>query len=221
MPAPISLPLRRAMWRRWQSGKSVGDIAQALGLHPRSVRQLLHNWIQQTQPVLAPAYRAGNRTRSAPVQQLHDHALAMRQEHPSWGAGLIRVLLGQQFPSATLPTERTLQRWFHQAGLGPAPKGRRPASNVTRAQRPHEVWQVDAKEQVRLSSGQRVSWLRVVDECSGAVLATVVFPPRELVEGSGHRRPNRAAPRFRALGSAAGGARGQWRPVGFGRGFAA
>jgi hypothetical protein len=37
---------------------------------------------------------------------------------------------------------------------------------------------VDAAEQVPLRSGRRVCWLRIVDECSGAVLETVVFPPR-------------------------------------------
>ena len=70
-----------------------------------------------------------------------------------------------------------MQRWFHQAGLGPAPKGRRPALNPPRARQPHDVWQVDAKERILLQSGQRVSWLRIVDECSGAVLWTVVCPP--------------------------------------------
>jgi len=61
---------------------------------------------------------------------------------------------------------------------GPEPglTGRRPAIATLRAARPHQVWQIDAAEQVGLRSGQRVSWLRVVDECSGAVLRTVVFP---------------------------------------------
>src|SRR5205814_1983882 len=60
--------------------------------------------------------------------------------------------------------------------LNPAPTGRRSAGESLRAQRPHETWQIDAAELVRLRSGERVSWLRIVDECSGAVLWTVVFP---------------------------------------------
>jgi transposase len=183
MPAPIPLPLRQAIARRHRRGHTAATIAQALGLRPHTVRQLLRRWRQHPDPLLAPAYRYGERPRSPAAQQLHEHALDLRREHPSWGAGLIRVWLGQQDPSRPVPTERTLQRWFHHAGLGPAPKGRRPAANPARARQPHDVWQIDAKELVRLHSGQRVSWLGVVDECSGAVLGTAVFPLRAVAEG--------------------------------------
>jgi hypothetical protein len=36
---------------------------------------------------------------------------------------------------------------------------------------------MDAVEQLRLGSKQGVSWLRLVDEYSGAFLGTTVFPP--------------------------------------------
>ena len=221
MPAPTPLPLRQAIVRRHRRGETATAIAQALGLPPRTVRQLLRRWRPQVAPVLAPAYRHGPRPRLADAQQVHDQALALRREHPTWGAGLIRVFLGRHFPPAQLPAERTLQRWFHQAGLGPAPKGRRPAGNVARARRPHDVWQIDAKECVRLLSGQRVCWLRVVDECSGAVLWTAVFPPRALAEGLGGGRAGRAATGLRPLGSAGHHPRGQRRSLGFGGRLAA
>ena len=44
-----------------------------------------------------------------------------------------------------------------------------------RADQPHQVWQMDATEQIPLRSGQRVSWLRLVDEASGAALFSQVF----------------------------------------------
>ncbi len=102
--------------------------------------------------------------------------MSLRREHPSWGALLIRVFLKQHWPKQRLPSERTLQRWFHQAGLGPAPRGRRPKEARRRARRPHEIWQMDAAEEIALQNGQRVSWLRLTDEFSGAVLHTTVFP---------------------------------------------
>jgi hypothetical protein len=34
---------------------------------------------------------------------------------------------------------------------------------------------MDASEQIALRSGRHVSWLRVVDEWTGAVLETIVF----------------------------------------------
>src|SRR5262249_869928 len=46
---------------------------------------------------------------------------------------------------------------------------------VARAGEPHEVWQMDAAERTALRSGQQVSWLRLIDEASGAVLSSRVF----------------------------------------------
>jgi transposase InsO family protein len=103
----------------------------------------------------------------------------LRRDHPSWGAELIRVILRDQQHVTTLPCARTLRRHLQRAGLSPAPAGRPPGlphPQVPRADQPHAGWQTDAAEEIRLHSGQRVCWLRVVDECSGAFLSTVVFP---------------------------------------------
>ena len=83
----------------------------------------------------------------------------------------------QEAPGRTVPSERTLQRWFVRADLSPAPAGRPPRVDLDRATSPHEIWQMDAKEHIRLSNNDDVSWLRLIDECSGAVLWTAVFPP--------------------------------------------
>jgi hypothetical protein len=45
-------------------------------------------------------------------------ALDMKREHRRWGAGPIRLLLRDEFEAHDLPSERSLQRWFRQAGLG-------------------------------------------------------------------------------------------------------
>jgi hypothetical protein len=77
-----------------------------------------------------------------------------------------------------LPCARTIQRYLRQAGLQPASAGRPRSSSprLSRAERPHQGWQMDASEDLRLKNGQGVCWLRVVDECSGAFLRTVIFP---------------------------------------------
>jgi transposase InsO family protein len=74
-----------------------------------------------------------------------------------------------------LPAARTLQRWFKKDAIPKAPPGHRPPASEDRAQQPHEVWQMDASEEIALRTGRRVSWLRVVDERTGAVLETIVF----------------------------------------------
>ena len=143
-------------------------------------------------------------------------ALQLRRDHPGWGAGLIRVYLAERGLRPP-PGESTLRRWFRRAGLAPAPPGRRPGTRAPRATEPHETWQVDAAEQIPLADGARVCWLRIVDECSGAVLRTAVFPPRALGGGAGGRDPGRVAPGLRPLGAAAAPAGRQRHPLGLGR----
>ena len=54
-----------------------------------------------------------------------------------------------------------------------------------------------------------ISWLRVVDECSGAALHSRVFPPGLLHPGALGNGASRAAPLLQAVGPAAVGAGGQ------------
>src|SRR5205809_763037 len=108
MPHPLAVPIRQAIWRRFQDGQNGPAIAAALDLAPRTVRHL--------------------------------------------------------------------PRRSRRAGLTPAPAGRRTATDARRADCPHQVWQMDAAELVKLRTGLRVCWLRVAYECSGAVLWTAVFP---------------------------------------------
>jgi transposase len=201
MPRPLPLPVRQVIWRRCQRGQSVKTITQALDLPLRTVRHLVRRFRLRGDGTVAPSYRHHSATSADGADAVRQQALALRQQHPSWGAGLIRVILRRQQIAESLPSERTLQRWFHEAGLGPAPAGRRPTSNPHRAQAAHEVWQMDAKERVKLKTGVRVSWLRIVDECSGAVLWTAVFPPRELGAGSSAGRASPAASGFSTLGT--------------------
>jgi transposase InsO family protein len=69
-----------------------------------------------------------------------------------------------------------LQRWLEQAGLNPPPLLRVAVLDDRRATEPHQVWQMDAVECLRLGDGSGACWLRMTDECSGAILATELFP---------------------------------------------
>src|SRR4051794_36766649 len=143
MPAPLPVPVRQAIWRRSQDGQDGPTIAQALGLAPHTVRQLIHRFRQAGHAAVMPSYgRCGVGTPKRP-EAVVQAAVALRRGPPSWGAGLIRVILRHQLPDDPPPAERTLQRWFVRAGLAPAPAGRRPGSESRRAERPHETWQMD------------------------------------------------------------------------------
>jgi transposase len=183
MPRAIPVPVRRLLWQRAQQGQSTQALADAFGLSPRTVRSLCRRFRLRGAEAIAPDYRPPPPPPHAKPTDCVEAVCQTRRAHPSWGAGLILVILREQQPEQIWPSERTAQRWLHQAGLGPAPKGRRPGTNTTRATAPHEVWQMDGAECIGLASGQQVCWLRVVDEFTGAALRTTLFPPAALESG--------------------------------------
>ncbi len=214
MPAPLPLPLRRLILQRALRGQTAAEIARALRLCPRTVRQLVRRFDGRPER-LPPAYQAGPGRPADADHPLYAQALALRQQHPHWGAGYIRVRLADSGQAAALlPSERTLQRWFRRQQQPPAVPGRRPAPQAQRGTAPHDTWQMDAVEQLRLGSGQGVCWLRLVDEYSGAFLGTTVFPPLPLGPRGRDSRAAATAGRLRTLGAAAPPARGQRQAVG-------
>jgi hypothetical protein len=183
MPKPVPLPVRRKLFQRDRQGETTASLASALGLAPRTVRHLRKRFRDRGPDGVPPDYHAPRQLPHAFSPEIREAALGLRREHPTWGAVLIWVALGQRRPKAPRPGPSTLRRWFRDAGLGPAPPPRRPRAVACRATVPHQTWQVDASEQIPLRDGTRVCWLRAVDEATGAVLGTVIFPPSFLEPG--------------------------------------
>ena len=71
------------------------------------------------------------------------------------GAGLIRLQLREHARGATIPSVRSLQVAFARAGVHRPRRRRAAAAVVPQAALPHEVWQVDAVENVPLATRQR------------------------------------------------------------------
>jgi hypothetical protein len=183
MPCPVSAPVRQLIVQRHEQGESLSRIAQQLHLARDTVRRLWRRYRDHGAAGLAPRYaRCGGRGPRAP-RVLWRATLWLRRRHPDWGAGLIRVLLRQRWPQLAVPHERTLQRWLAAAALN-RPTRRLPPPHRTRGRQPHEVWQVDARDHLTLADGSAASWLTVVDEASGALLAPEVFPPGGLGAGT-------------------------------------
>src|SRR5439155_26490892 len=94
MPSPIPVPVRRTIFRRWRKGESVAAIAAELDLCERTVRHLVRRFGQRGEIALAPD-RKQCPSRSVAVD-VYDEAVHMRQQHPTWGAGLIRIVLRKE-----------------------------------------------------------------------------------------------------------------------------
>jgi helix-turn-helix protein len=192
MPQALPLPLREQIVQRCQQGLTHAQVAAELKIKARSVRQIWTRYRHGGAAGLPPDYARCGHPGSRFPAVLWDAALAAKREHPRWGAGFIRVQLADQFPDQPLPGVRTLQEWFRQAGLQPV-RAQRPPVERDRAQAVHEVWEMDAKERMRLLDGSGASTLALTDEASGALLATVVFPPVSLDPGGGDEGPGGAA----------------------------
>jgi transposase len=213
MPRAIAVATRETIVARHLAGATLPQIAADLDLPWATVRRIWRRYRDRGEAGLAPNYAACGRRGPRHQAALYAQALAVRREHPDWGSGLIRVALATAFPDQPLPDERTIRRWLAAAGLAPAPPPPRPPS-PPRATQPHERWQVDATEQIRLADGRRVSWLAASDEATGAMLGTVVFPPRAVDDRAADGGADGTARLLRAVGAAADRARRQRAAVG-------
>lgn len=182
MGRPVPMTTREQIVHRHEAGKSLQAIAADLELSPYTVRNLWRRYRDHGWAGLAPHYEACGRKGPQCSARVYRGALWLKRAHPKWGARLIRMVLAEKWPEEYMPHERTLQRWFRQAGLN-RQRGHQPSRHHGRGVEPHGVWAMDAKENIRLGSGERVSWLIISDEASGAVLAGAIFPPGDLVPG--------------------------------------
>src|SRR5262245_45151763 len=202
MPRPIPIAIRHQILELRAQGLTLERIASRLLIPFSSVARLCRRHRDDPARPLAPDYSRCGRRRAAATEALYGAACALKRDHPTWGAGLIRVRLGELHPGQALPSVRSLHQAFRRAGVN-RPRPPRPSTPAApRATAPHEVWEVDAKERIRLADGRCVSWLAFIDEASGALLATPLSPPRALAARPGRRDPRDVPLHLRPLGPA-------------------
>jgi transposase len=186
MPAALPINLREEIVERRQRKESYRHISEEMGISYATVRSIWQHWKKHGQ--LAPNYEACRKTGPRKPQAVYEAALALREEHRRWGAGIIRLHLLERFNEEDVPAERTLQSWFRQAGLNRTPANQQPREQVPRGQEVHAVWAVDAKEKMKLADGSGASWLTITDEASGAILDAEAFSPLSLEPGGTSKR---------------------------------
>ena len=184
MPAALSIQGRKQIVSMREQGHSFRVIAEKLNRNYETVRRIYHRYMTSGQ--LEASYEKCRQQSIRYSEGVYQAAVEIKQAHPNWGAGLIWIELAEEFDESELPSERTLQRWFRRGGVqNPAPE-RRPRPYARRGKRGHEVWAMDAREQVELGDGSFVSWLTVTDEGSGAILGAFLFPHQTLDASRSH-----------------------------------
>ena len=176
MPGPIANDIRLEIVKHHRIGESLRSISEELGLSYNTVRKIWRHWGRTGK--LEPSYEQAKQRGTRQYAQVYQWAVELKRQHPRWGAELIRLEIKAQAPQLALPTARTLQLWFQAAGVNRSGSVRQSREKkVQRGQQVHQVWAVDAKEQIALADGTWASWLVLTDEASGAILASEVFPP--------------------------------------------
>lgn len=179
VPAATPVRIRQMIVARREAGESYASIGQDLAMPYITVRKVYQHY-QQTGRLEA-SYDQCRPKSVRSGEDIYQKAVELKRSHRGWGAGLIWVELAELFDESSLPSVRTLQRWFHRAGIVTKAKHDRVERMVVqRGVGAHEVWALDAKEQIQLGDGSYVSWLTISDEGSGAVLSVTLFPPQIL-----------------------------------------
>jgi hypothetical protein len=178
MPAATPVHIRQLIVNRHAQGESLASIGRDLSMPYITVWKVSRDY--QRRGYLEPNYGRCRQTSIRKSNTVYEKAIALKQDHRSWGAGLIWVELAEQFEDGDLPSVRTLQRWFKRAHRQGTTRQDAPPQFVQRGKTVHEVWAMDAKEQIRLLDGSYVSWLIISDEASGAILEGHLFPPAPL-----------------------------------------
>jgi transposase len=174
MGQPLSMTLRLLLVEQHLQGHSLAQLARTHQLSYATVRALWQRFQARGREGLAPDYSPCGRPGPRPDDPLYRAARYLKFLHRFWGAPLIRLKLEQRYGPA-IPSVRTLQRWFKRDGLT-LPRKQLPQAEVAWAEAPHAIWQIDAKENLRLPSGEAACYLTIVDEHSGALLEAPVFP---------------------------------------------
>lgn len=175
MPKPIPVAIRRQIVEHRQGGERLNRIAADLSVPYESVRKVWRLYRREGR--IEPNYQACGKRGVKGSRRVYRASLWLKRHHPSWGAPLIRQIIRDKWTSEQVPHERTLQRWFVQAGLSAKKVKGEGQARQGRGKAAHNIWEMDSREAIQLGSGEKVSWLLVSDEASGAVLGGEIFPP--------------------------------------------
>ena len=186
MGQPIDSSLRLEIVKTRKEEKlSYRALVARYKLNYHTVRDFCQSYEEQGESALVPDYSNCGRKVAPQAEKAYRLVRLVHHFHPDWGVPYIVTKIGVDYPYLALQSERTYQRRLKKA----CPKVEIPPPKVPRAslindvRQAHDEWQIDAKEQIKLESGQQVCYLNITDTKSHALLKAKPFPPE--VDSSG------------------------------------
>lgn len=162
---------------RKRNGVSMGQIAQEL----QCSRETIRKWWRLLKRGIVPAAhgRPKRGVLSTYPEAVREKVVALKKAHPHWGPISVQLDLRHdaEWNAVLLPSKARLSVLFRQM----CPEAVQPRQQrITRppkpvsAHAPHQRWQMDAKEQVRVGN-EWVTIQEIRDLYSGIMLAAVAF----------------------------------------------
>ena len=173
-----TLDVRHKLIGMKKSNHSIKAIAEALQLSPATVKNIWKRYLTGGEEAFAASYVHCGRPIQAESEVCFRLIRLIRCLHPTWGVPYIMVRVREKYPEIRFQSIRHYQRrLFKQSGKMPKAV-LPPRPQAERSRIGHDTWQIDAKERFAIQSGQEMCYLTIVDEATGALLATRAFPPQ-------------------------------------------
>lgn len=170
---------RVEMVERYLAGETLSTIAESLHRSRYTVRRWWRAYRDGGWAAIEPKPRGPPRVgplgRFDPLVKLV--ALRLKREHPAWGPDVLRLHMSRRpsLQGLALPKNTALWSYLHafknRLRMARRLPTTRPSSAVSRAQQPHQCWEMDFKgDEIVPGCGEVISPWTVCDEASGAPL---------------------------------------------------
>ena len=156
-----------------KEGYDYGSISQSLNMSFSTVRAICQLYKKQGESGLVTHYDNCGKEPVSRTNLIYRASLWLKHLHPLWGTPRIHTKLRGRY-GQVVPTIRTIDRWYKAVGLHKA-RSHNQRESIGKSTAVHNIWQVDAKENLKLVDGQKACYLTITDERSGAWLASLVF----------------------------------------------
>jgi hypothetical protein len=173
MGKALSLLQRHQIISLREIGYTYDSISEELHISFSTVRTICQRYQKSGEKSLQTQYANCGKSATDRSNLIYRAALWLKQLHPLWGSPRIHTKLRERYGDK-VPTIRTINRWFMAVGLS-KPRNLNQRTFIGKSNGVHNIWQVDAKENLILLDGQKACYLTIVDERSGAWLASLVF----------------------------------------------
>jgi transposase InsO family protein len=176
--APLTEAEKQYLLQGKRAGTRLCQLAEDLHCALITARKWWRHGRDQTQP--RRRGRPAKGILSSYPTELVERAVALKRSHPHWGPANVKLELQEQLrlASADLPSEARLAALFKSRcpeAVQPRQHTHYPEKPLSTAHYPHQRWQADAQEKIRLTSGELATILNIRDEWSGVIIGSCAF----------------------------------------------